>query len=41
VRAAAVDLLSSWGLERERAEEIVRDAAATMAAEERAGPSHA
>jgi uncharacterized membrane protein YgaE (UPF0421/DUF939 family) len=40
VRAAAVDLLSSWGLERERAEEIVRDAAATMAAEERAGPSH-
>jgi uncharacterized membrane protein YgaE (UPF0421/DUF939 family) len=41
VRAAAVDLLSSWGLERERAEEIVRDAAATMAAEGRAGPSHA
>ena len=44
VRAAAVDLLRSWGLGREEAEEIVRDAADTMAAEERAdasGPSRA
>ena len=44
VRAAAVDLLRSWGLDREEAEEIVRDAAETMAAEERAdasGPSRA
>jgi uncharacterized membrane protein YgaE (UPF0421/DUF939 family) len=36
VRAAAVDLLRSWGLEREEAEELVRDAADRMAAEERA-----
>ena len=36
VRAAAVDLLRSWGLEREEAEEIVRDAAASMAAGESA-----
>ena len=44
VRAAAVDLLRSWGLERDEAEEIVRHAADTMAAEERAdasGPSRA
>jgi uncharacterized membrane protein YgaE (UPF0421/DUF939 family) len=39
VRAAAVDLLRSWGLEREEAEAMVRDAAATMAAEDRADAS--
>jgi hypothetical protein len=35
VRAAAVDLLRSWGLGREEAEELVRGAAASLAAEER------
>jgi hypothetical protein len=34
LRAAAVDLLRSWGLERERAESMVRDAAASLAADE-------
>jgi uncharacterized membrane protein YgaE (UPF0421/DUF939 family) len=34
VRAAAVDLLRSWGLSREEAESMVRDAAASLAAEE-------
>jgi hypothetical protein len=34
VRAAAVDLLRSWGLDREEAEAMVRDAAASLAAEE-------
>jgi len=38
VRAAAVDLLRSWGLDREEAEEIVRDAADSMSAVERAEP---
>jgi hypothetical protein len=38
VRAAAVDLLRSWGLDRGEAEEIVRDAADSMAAVERAEP---
>ena len=36
VRSAAVDLLRSWGLGRTEAETLVRDAAATMAAEEQA-----
>src|SRR5918992_149529 len=36
VRAAAVDLLRSWGLEREDAESMVRDAAASLAANEHA-----
>jgi uncharacterized membrane protein YgaE (UPF0421/DUF939 family) len=36
VRSAAVDLLRSWGLEREQAEAMVRDAAVSLAAEERA-----
>jgi uncharacterized membrane protein YgaE (UPF0421/DUF939 family) len=35
VRAAAVDLLRSWGLGREEAEELVRGAAASLAAQER------
>jgi uncharacterized membrane protein YgaE (UPF0421/DUF939 family) len=35
VRAAAVDLLRSWGLGRAEAEELVRGAAASLAAEER------
>jgi uncharacterized membrane protein YgaE (UPF0421/DUF939 family) len=34
VRAAAVDLLRSWGLKREQAESMVRDAAASLAADE-------
>jgi uncharacterized membrane protein YgaE (UPF0421/DUF939 family) len=34
VRAAAVDLLRSWGLNRQEAEELVRAAAESMAAEE-------
>jgi uncharacterized membrane protein YgaE (UPF0421/DUF939 family) len=34
VRAAAVDLLRSWGLDPEEAEELVRAAAESMAAEE-------
>jgi uncharacterized membrane protein YgaE (UPF0421/DUF939 family) len=34
VRAAAVDLLRSWGLERDNAESMVRDAAASLAAHE-------
>lgn len=36
VRASAVDLLRSWGLEREDAESMVRDAAASLAADEHA-----
>jgi hypothetical protein len=36
VRAAAVDLLRSWGLKREDAESMVRDAAASLAADEHA-----
>jgi uncharacterized membrane protein YgaE (UPF0421/DUF939 family) len=36
VRAAAVDLLRSWGLEREDAESMVRDAATSLAADEHA-----
>jgi uncharacterized membrane protein YgaE (UPF0421/DUF939 family) len=36
VRAAAVDLLRSWGLKREDAEAMVRDAAASLAADEHA-----
>jgi hypothetical protein len=36
LRAAAVDLLRSWGLERARAESMVRDAAASLAADEHA-----
>jgi uncharacterized membrane protein YgaE (UPF0421/DUF939 family) len=34
VRAAAVDLLRSWGLDRQEAESLVRDAAASLAAAE-------
>jgi uncharacterized membrane protein YgaE (UPF0421/DUF939 family) len=34
VRAAAVDLLRSWGLDRAEAESMVRDAAASLAADE-------
>jgi uncharacterized membrane protein YgaE (UPF0421/DUF939 family) len=34
VRAAAVDLLRSWGLNREDAESMLRDAAASLAADE-------
>jgi uncharacterized membrane protein YgaE (UPF0421/DUF939 family) len=34
VRAAAVDLLRSWGLDREHAESMVRDAAASLATDE-------
>jgi hypothetical protein len=34
VRSAAVDLLRSWGLDRQEAEDLVRAAAASMAAEE-------
>jgi uncharacterized membrane protein YgaE (UPF0421/DUF939 family) len=34
VRAAAVDLLRSWGLDRQEAESLVRDAAASLAADE-------
>lgn len=33
VRAAAVDLLRSWGLDRQEAESLVRDAAASLAAD--------
>ena len=40
VRAAAVDLLRSWGLGREEAEELVRGAAASLAAEERSACPH-
>jgi uncharacterized membrane protein YgaE (UPF0421/DUF939 family) len=36
VRASAVDLLRSWGLERDDAESMVRDAAASLAADEHA-----
>jgi uncharacterized membrane protein YgaE (UPF0421/DUF939 family) len=36
VRAAAVDLLRSWGLERDDAESMVRDAAASLAADDQA-----
>jgi uncharacterized membrane protein YgaE (UPF0421/DUF939 family) len=36
VRAAAVDLLRSWGLKREDAESMVRHAAASLAADEHA-----
>jgi uncharacterized membrane protein YgaE (UPF0421/DUF939 family) len=36
VRAAAVDLLRSWGLERDDAESMVRDAATALAADDRA-----
>jgi hypothetical protein len=39
VRAAAVDLLRSWGLEREQAESMVRDAAASLAADEHPDPN--
>jgi len=39
VRAAAVDLLRSWGLEREDAESMVRDAAASLATNEHADAS--
>jgi len=38
VRAAAVDLLRSWGLEREDAESMVRDAAASLATNEHSAP---
>jgi hypothetical protein len=42
VRAAAVDLLRSWGLERDDAESMVRDAAASLAADDQADrPAHA
>jgi uncharacterized membrane protein YgaE (UPF0421/DUF939 family) len=34
VREAAVDLLRSWGLDRQEAESLVRDAAASLAADE-------
>ena len=34
VRAAAVDLLRSWGLDRQEAESLVRDAAVSLAADE-------
>ena len=34
VRAARVDLLRSWGLDRQEAESLVRDAAASLAADE-------
>jgi hypothetical protein len=39
VRASAVDLLRSWGLEREQAESMVRDAAASLAADEHPDPN--
>jgi uncharacterized membrane protein YgaE (UPF0421/DUF939 family) len=39
VRAAAVDLLRSWGLDRGQAEAMVRDAAASLAADEHANPN--
>jgi hypothetical protein len=38
VRAAAVDLLRSWGLDRPEAESLVRDAAASLAADEAQDP---
>jgi uncharacterized membrane protein YgaE (UPF0421/DUF939 family) len=34
VRSAAVDLLRSWGLDRQEAESLVRDAAASLAADQ-------
>ena len=36
VRPAAVDLLRSWGLDRDDAESMVRDAAASLAADDQA-----
>jgi hypothetical protein len=39
VRAAAVDLLRSWGLDKERAEDLVRSAADELAADLIAHPS--
>jgi uncharacterized membrane protein YgaE (UPF0421/DUF939 family) len=38
VRATAVDLLRSWGLDKDRAEELVREAADSLAADLASGP---